>query len=267
MPEYSRRRRERFRANRGLRLAPTAFVFLAALSLAPGRVVRAEATDAWEHAIAHRDVAAVERLVAAGADVNRATEDGQTALMLAAAERDHALMQLLLERGARVKASNTRGGTALMYSATAGDVDAVELLLAHGADANARASNGWTAVTLAAARGFDQVAKLLLARGADPNVPDIYGWTPLMRAVQQQRPAVVRVLLDSKRLALDARNENGRTALHVAAAAGFDEIASMLVGRGANIRIRDRAGNTPAALALAEGHARVAKLINGAVQK
>jgi uncharacterized protein len=228
--------------------------------------VRAESPSAWERAIAHRDIAAVERLVAAGVDVNRATANGQTALMLAAAERDHPLMELLLKRGARVKASNNRGGTALMYSTTAGDVDAVQLLLAHGADVNARASNGWTALTLAAARGFDEVAAKLLARGADPNVPDIYGWTPLMRAVQQQRPAVVRVLLDSKRLALDAQNENGRTALHIAAAAGFEEIASMLVERGADTRIRDRAGKTPAALALAEGHAGIAKRIDGVMK-
>jgi uncharacterized protein len=267
MPQHGRRRCERFRPQRRPRLAPAAFILLAALVPAPGWAVRAESPRAWEQAIAHRDVAAVERLVGAGADVNRAAENGQTALMLAAAERNHPLMQLLLKRGAHARASNSRGGTALMYSATAGDVDAVQLLLAHGADVNARASNGWTALTLASARGFDQVAVVLLAHGADPNVPDIYEWTPLMRAVQQQRPAVVHVLLDSKRLALDAQNENGRTALHIAAAAGFEDIASMLVARGADVHVRDRAGNTPAALALAEGHVAIAKLIDGAVKK
>ena len=186
--------------------------------------------------------------------------------MVAAAERDRPLIQLLLERGAKVNASNTRGGTALMYSAMAGDVDAVEFLLGRGADADARASNGWTALTLAAARGFDEVVAALLARGGDPNVPDIYGWTPLMRAVQQMRLAVVRVLLDSKRVALDVQNENGRTALHIAAAAGLKEIASMLVTRGADIHIRDRGDKTPTALAIAEGHTAIAEIIDGAAR-
>lgn len=239
----------------------TAAFWIAALVLSTPPV-RAAPQDAWTDAITRRDVRAVEAL-AAEADVNRANRNGQTALMLAAAQRNHSLMRLLLKRGARVNARNDRRGTALMYSATAGDVDAVRLLLKRGADVNARASNGWTALTLAAARGFDEVATALLAHGADPNIADIYGWTPLMRAVQQMRPAVVRVLLDSKGVALDARNENKRTALHLAAAGGLRDIARMLLARGADIHVRDRAGNTPAQLAIAAGHPDTARIIGG----
>lgn len=243
----------------------------AIISIAVGMVVvpslRAAPEDTWVQAITKRDVRAVENLVAAGADVNRANRDGQTALMLAAAERKRSLMQLLLDRGAHVDARNNRGGTALMYSATAGDLEGVKLMLARGANVNARAANGWTALTLAAARGFPEVVAVLLASGGDPNVQDIYGWTPLMRAVQQMRPGVVRVLVTSKRVALDAQNENGLTALHLAAGDGLKEIALMLVERGADIHVRDRAGRTPAAVAAAEGHPEIAKIIDGANQE
>lgn len=221
----------------------------------------AASDDSWSRAIRKRDLTAIERLVAGGADVNRSNGDGMTALMVACAERDDTLQRLLLERGARVNAANDRGGTALMYSATAGDLNAVAFLLARGADINARATNGWTALTLAAARGFDEVAALLLSKGADPNVSDIYGWTPLMRAVEHERRAVVRVLLDSDRVNLDVRNENGHSALHHAALEGLTEIARMLVSRGADTTLRDNLGRTSAELALASRHEATAKAI------
>ena len=226
----------------------------------------AASDDSWSRAIAKRDLTEIARLVAAGADVNRSNGDGMTALMVACAERDDSLRRVLLEHGARVNAANDRGGTPLMYSATVGDLEAVQLLLSRGAEINAHATNGWTALTLAAARGFDDVATVLLAHGADPNVRDIYGWTPLMRAVEHERRAVVRVLLESDRLNINVQNENGHTALHQAALGGFTEIGRMLVTRGANVTLIDHAGRTPMALAIASGHEATAEMIGQAAK-
>jgi ankyrin repeat protein len=227
----------------------------------------AASNDSWSLAIVQRDLSTIERLVTAGADVNRTNGDGMTALMVACAEGDESLRRLLIKHGARVNAANDRGGTPLMYSATVGDLDAVEFLLARGALVNAHATNGWTALTLAAARGFDQVATVLLAHGADPNVRDIYGWTPLMRAVEHERRAVVQVLLDSDRVNLDVQNENGHTALHHAALEGLTDIARMLVAHGADVKLRDHAGRTSMALAIASGHRTTAEIIGEGVKK
>ncbi|HEY8555376.1 MAG TPA: ankyrin repeat domain-containing protein [Burkholderiales bacterium] len=224
----------------------------------------APAGDPWTEAIKARDAAAVARLAAAGADVNRPAENGQTALMLAAAEGRHELLRALLARGARVDAVNSRGGTALMYAATAGDADAVALLVEHGASLNARAANGWTALTLAAARGFDGVVRLLLDRGADPNVRDVYGWTALMRAADAGRAASVRALLGVPRTEVDARDESGHSALHHAAAQGYEDIVQLLIDAGADPAARDREGRTPGALAALRGHRALALRLNGA---
>ena len=222
------------------------------------------AADAWTDAIGNRDVAAVERMAAHVADVNRATENGQTALMLAAAGRNPPLLRRLLKRGAAVNATNNRGGTALMYSATYGDLEGAALLLEHGATVNARATNGWTALTLAAALGFEAIVNELLAHGADPNIADVYGWTPLMRAADANRPSSVRALLASRRTAIDARDENGQTALHHAALQGYDDVVRLLLGHGANVRVTDEAGHTPDALARAKGHRAVAEMLRTA---
>lgn len=235
--------------------------------LAASAPVLAVADNSWIRAIASRDVQALERLAARSVDVNRAAENGQTALMLAAAERNHRLLRILLERGAVVNAANSRGGTALMYAATAADVEAVEVLLARGARADTRAANGWTALTLAAARGFGEVVTKLLVHGADPNIADVYGWTPLMRAADANQAASVRALLASTRTRVNLHDENGHTALHHAAIQGSPDIVHLLIARGADIRAKDRSGRTPATLASLQGYGTVADMIRGAGER
>jgi ankyrin repeat protein len=224
-------------------------------------VAAAAADDPWTRAISRRDTATLIHLVEQGADVNRATDDGRTALMLAASERHGPLVHALLARGADVNAANTRGGTALMNAAAAGDEDVVRLLLARGAAVNARASIGWTPLALAATSGHAAVVRLLLGHGADPNRADVYGWTALMRAVEQNRPAAARALLGAPAVNVNARDEHGGTALHHAAALGSKEIAGMLLEHGADRRARDRDGRTPAMIAVAQGYAALARAL------
>jgi ankyrin repeat protein len=94
-------------------------------------------TDEWRAATAGGDLAAIDRLLSAGADVDARDEHGQTALMNAA--RD-------------------------------GQPDVVQLLIAHGADLNHRAKYNLTAVMLAVVRGHLHIVKLLVAAGADLSV-------------------------------------------------------------------------------------------------
>src|SRR5262249_22236619 len=77
-------------------------------------------------------------LVAAGADVNARSDDGQTPLLIAASyygSKD--VVKLLLDRGAdpSIKVTNSTGEmTPLAEAAYAGDADVIQLLLDRGAD-------------------------------------------------------------------------------------------------------------------------------------
>jgi len=244
------------------RLRLTTLVGLILCCIPPG--APAAPASGWATAIAKRDLDGIERLLPTQKDVDERTEDGRTALMLAAGEANYVLVKALVARGAAINAHNERGGTPLMYAASGGDDQSVELLLSRGAEVNARARNGWTALTLAAARGFDGIVGNLLAHGADPNVTDIYGWTPLMRAVQAERLNVVKVLLAEHRVDMNVADEYGQTALHHAAAENLSEIARLLLARGARRDAHDRAGRTPRDLAEAAGHKELAALLGPA---
>jgi ankyrin repeat protein len=243
----------------GARFRRTALIGLS-LCCAAGIACAQPGSD-WVSAIVKRDLDRIEQLLPDTDDVDEPTEDGRTALMLAAGEARHELVRALVVRGASINARNVRGGSALMYAATSGDEASVALLLARGAEVNARARNGWTALTLASARGFDNIVTTLLAHGAEPNAADIYGWTPIMRAVQAGRLKVVRVLAANQRVEVNVADENGQTALHHAAAQNELEIARVLLAHGARRDSRDRAGRTPRMIAETAGHKELAVLL------
>ncbi|KAK1300048.1 Potassium channel KOR2 [Acorus calamus] len=60
---------------------------------------------------------------------------------------------------------------------------------------------------------------------------------------------------------------DGRTALHLAASRGYEDIARFLIKRGANVNCIDKFGNSPLLEAISFGHDRVSKLLieNGAI--
>lgn len=82
----------------------------------------------------------------------------------------------------------------------------------------------------------------LLADGADPNAADANGQTPLALALRENAKAAAAALIAHPRLAVDATNAAGETALMLACLRGHAELAQQLVARGAAI---NRSGWTP----------------------
>ena len=105
---------------------------------------------------------------------------GNTALMFAAREGALAAAQRLVAAGADVDDADAWGVSALVLAAHAGHREVAELLLAEGADPSADDA-GFSALHIAVMRRDARLAGALLAHGADPNVR-LRTWTPTRRA-------------------------------------------------------------------------------------
>ncbi|HEV8415680.1 MAG TPA: ankyrin repeat domain-containing protein [Bryobacteraceae bacterium] len=129
------------------------------------------------------------------------------------------------------------GTTPLMRAARNGDLAAMRVLIAHGADPSLKQKNGTTALMFAAGLG----------RGTGVFAKDYATEAELLAAVKFLVELGVQSGVD-----VNAANDAGQTALHIAAQAS-DGIVKYLAEHGANLDAKDKQGRTPLDAALGVG--------------
>ncbi len=167
-------------------------------------------------AVANHLTAVAEALLSAGADIEAgghtdATGAHYTPLIAAACSGDMAMVELLLAKGARIERASNNGDTALMAAAKYEHPDIVKLLIAKGANVKAAGPKGHTALIYAAYNGRLENMKLLLAAGADPmatatdsDVPGGPRYDAATLARQQNHPEALTLILDAQAKAVGA---------------------------------------------------------------
>jgi ankyrin repeat protein len=111
-----------------------------------------------------------------------------------------------------------------------------ELLTADPSQATAFSEDGFTALHLAIFGGQEESARVLLEHGADPNVlstNENVRVPPLGTAAFVHSVSLARLLLDSG-ADVNGREDGGFTALDAARQNGDEELAQLLLERGAN---------------------------------
>ena len=213
-------------------------------------------------------------LLAAGAQVNARSLDGETPLHVAARmNRNPAVVAQLVEGGADLNARDRNGNTPLHASRDNGSSAVPLLLLELGADPSRVNDSGHVASPLDCGYWNTEVFALVanaeataacLAAGADVNARDDAGNTPLVLAVRargggsaggpvSENLAVVAVLLEA---GADARARNA--ALHHAAGGAYMQtarnrfdpvetpaIVAALLAAGADVEARDGNAGIP----------------------
>lgn len=232
------------------------------------------------------DTASAKLLVASGANVNEATPLGATPVVLAAFSGQSATAEALLDLGADPNAADA-GYSALHVAVLRADLPLVKKLLAAGANPNTplakatsirRSSNDWalhplwvgaTPLWLAAKFGDAPLMRTLAAAGADGTFVRKDGVNVALATmldgpdrrsplfVPVDRSDVERRTLDAIKFAaelganLNGTAATGDTALHAAAARGFNSVIEWLVAKGVPLDVANKKGLTPLAVASA----------------
>ena len=116
------------------------------------------------------NLAAVERMLEAGLDVNCEDPPGFTPLMLAASRSYTDIVKLLISAGVNTNMESTgfysEGYTALMSAAKNAHKEIVELLISAGADVNVQNNYSRTALMMAEDNGHTEIVEILINAGA-----------------------------------------------------------------------------------------------------
>jgi ankyrin repeat protein len=125
-----------------------------------------------------------------------------------------------------------------MRAAKSGDAAMIKVLLEGGADARLTQKDGTAALMIAAS-----------GRGQRTYAGTASVGTP---ATDEDALEAVTLLLNAP-VDVNAANGNGQTALHGAAARGFDPLVTLLVAKGARLDAKDRLGRLPIDIARGAG--------------
>ncbi|CAM4721838.1 unnamed protein product [Leuciscus chuanchicus] len=131
--------------------------------------------------------------------------------------------------------------SALHFAAEYGRLNTCHRLLENLMDSkmlNDWDEKGLTSLHLASRAGHTQVVKLLLRRGALFQ-SDYKGWSCLHHAAAEGYTQTMKILLAANVKLLDGTNEDGNTALHIAAKAGHVGAVLLLLDRGAEITLNN----------------------------
>ena len=189
-------------------------------------------------------LARIDFLLHAGADIDGADKNGNTALYIALMMELPEVADCLIERGASLDCLNDKNWSIVHIAAKHGFLEVAELLQRSNADVNLTNSEQQTALFLATAYGHLEIVKLLTGNGADIDQVESDGTSPLNAAAQMGEVDTARFLC-SAGAALEVRDTSGRTALFNAAAEGHTEVMEVLLEEyGADIHSTDNTGAT-----------------------
>ncbi|XP_046567573.1 ankyrin repeat and SOCS box protein 2-like isoform X6 [Haliotis rubra] len=180
------------------------------------------------------DLETVKRILAAGhVDINTRGGYITTPVMAAAWNRHSDVVEFLVGRGADVSLVDRNGDNVLHWACYGGDLETVKLIVSRNLlDINSRGYNSWTPVMEAARYGHSDVVEFLVGRGADVSLVDGDGDNILHFACMGGDLEKVKLIVSRNLADVNARNNDGETAVDWARYKGHPRVAEFLVSRG-----------------------------------
>jgi len=200
-------------------------------------------------------ISIVEMLLKAGANIDLANEDGLTPLNIASQSKNNlTVVEALLKAGANMDIANKDGETPIYIASMRDNLPVFELLLKAGANVDIANKDGETPINKASQYGNLTIVEALLKAGANMDIANKYGETPILCAFDKGHDKVVETLLKA-----GAKLDESRMNLFSASEKGHTGIVSSLLKAGAKLDSVDNDGNTALMLAAVNGHFELVK--------
>lgn len=297
------------------------FVFSVPLAMQAGKISQQKLIEA----VKSKDLEKVQELIKNGEDVNQFSYqyggEGVNPLLQAIIDNNQEIVECLIKNGAQVDKANNNNETALIFAARKGLDKLVLYLLECGANPNTLTKGDSTPLMEAASSGCEQAAEYILKfggkwnrstfsvndyrrvifssdknsiddailsnvmlsnharygnnleeikkyvdNGANVNVCDALGDTPVVNAVKNDRSEIVEFLLLNG-AEVDFIDKEGNTPLMYAVVRNQIDIVRLLIAHKTNVNYISKQESTPLVVAINNNYKEIAQLLikNGAL--
>lgn len=184
------------------------------------------------------DVAQIQKLAAAKADLHARDGNGRTPLHVAVFARQREAIRALAKAGADLNLLEHDRYDAVTIASVADDEETLRTLLALGASARQVTSRyDGTALIAAAHLGHDGVVRQLISAGAPLDHVNNLHWTAVIESIVlgqggPRHQATLKALIDAG-ANLQLADRQGQTPLQLARARGYRDMVAMLEKAGA----------------------------------
>lgn len=150
----------------------------------------------WLELLKNNDYLSAKKYIKNGADVNEATDTGESVLACGIRNRcDMELLMLLIESGADIFDFDNEGVSIFDMAITYNNIEMVAYLINQGVDINkTKRRSGFTALMAASCYGRVEIVKLLLEQGANQYATDSKGFSAVDFARKMNKKSVLELL-------------------------------------------------------------------------
>ncbi|XP_069125234.1 transient receptor potential cation channel subfamily A member 1-like isoform X2 [Argopecten irradians] len=205
----------------------------------------------------------VELLMNRGGNVNVKSEDQMSPLMMACWKGHVQTTNFLLKHGAKIDDVDQTCRTALHIAVQNGHPEVISQLLENGCSKIMECldQTDQTALHYAAKKGDMPILCALLKYKCRMDARDQDGKTPLHIAAEFSNSKVIDKLVQASQAELNDTDSDGKTPIMVAAETGNYNTAQALLYHGADLTMKDEECRTATMLATAAGHTKLVKLL------
>ncbi|DAB27385.1 MAG: hypothetical protein A2513_04630 [Sulfurimonas sp. RIFOXYD12_FULL_33_39] len=150
----------------------------------------------WIELLKNNDFLGVKKYIKDGANLNDASENGESVLAFSLRQRcDFDLVMLLIDSGADIYDFDEEGVSIFDMAITYDNIEMVKYLISKGIDVNfTQRRSKFTPLMAAACYGRVEIAKLLIEHGANKNAVDSKGISVIDFARKTNKKSILTLL-------------------------------------------------------------------------